>query len=169
MRTRTLAKTVTLTLLIAGCSGAGVDDGTPGVAARAAQLDDEPKVVEEVPDPLANIPEAERQALLTQIPISEAASQIRAAVENGDDAGFAGIELMADSIVLWWKGALSPSMALLVAATSKTVPVHVKTAAHTRSELGAASALRPRSVRSRGVFRRLGGHRNGTQKCSGGG
>ncbi|MBB2914471.1 hypothetical protein FHS43_005783 [Streptosporangium becharense] len=81
-----------------------------------------------------------------QEPLVRAASRIRQLVEGGADAGYAGLEIAGDQVLLWWKG--TPSAAVARAARDAGVPVEVRAAAHSRRELRAAA---DRLWRSAGV------------------
>lgn len=73
-----------------------------------------------------------------QIPLQKAASAIRNEIERGAYAGYAGVELADDHVVLWWKGAVPATMARIVAAARSFAPVTIGTAAHSLAELRAA-------------------------------
>lgn len=73
-----------------------------------------------------------------QIPLQKAASAIRNEIERGGYAGYAGVELADDHVVLWWKGALPATMTKVVAAARTFAPVKVGTAAHSLAELRTA-------------------------------
>jgi streptogrisin D len=130
MQTRLLLTGLSATLLFAACGAGGQDGDTPPPGGA--------KAVTEDPTGLG-IPEGARSVMLAQIPLQQAASRIRNAVEGGDDAGYAGIELAQGRVVLWWKGALSPSMAVVVSEANRIAPVEVRPAVHSRAELRAAS------------------------------
>src|SRR5262245_49354883 len=88
---------------------------------------------------LARLPAADREVMLAQVPLKEAALQIRDAVEAGDDDGYAGIELDHGRVVLWWRGAMSDSLAAVVEKARRIAPVDVNQAPHTHREILAAA------------------------------
>ena len=73
-----------------------------------------------------------------QIPLQKAASAIRNEIERGTYAGYAGIELADDHVVLWWKGALPATMAKVAKAAAANATIEVRSAAHSLAELRAA-------------------------------
>jgi streptogrisin D len=71
-----------------------------------------------------------------QVPLQKAAGAIRNEIERGGyAAGYAGVELADDHVVLWWKGALPAGMAKVVAAARAHAPVTVSAATHSLAEL----------------------------------
>jgi streptogrisin D len=75
-----------------------------------------------------------------QIPFQKAAGVLRAEVERGAHAGFAGIELQDGGVALWWKGALPERVRRAVATARTIAPVQVGAAAYSLRELRAAGA-----------------------------
>jgi streptogrisin D len=94
-----------------------------------------------VTDPMTAVPADDRAAMLAQEPLVDAASKIRAAVENGDSAGFSDLRLQDGKVVVYWRGELGPSMSAVVAEANKLAPVEVRAASRTRAELRAAAAV----------------------------
>lgn len=90
------------------------------------------------------LPAAVRDRMTAQIPLVDAASTLRTAVDQGKPRGYAGIGLVDDHVALWWKGALPADIAAAVATARRTAPVEVHDARHSRTELAKAAArLRP--------------------------
>ncbi|GEM_PF-4403271 len=83
------------------------------------------------------LPVAVRDKMMAQVPLKEAASQIRWAVERGDDIGFAGISLEETAVVLYWKGILSDSMRNVIEGARDVAPVEVRDAPYALAELKA--------------------------------
>lgn len=94
--------------------------------------------------PAGAAPAAEHPELTTlelageQATLTQAAHLIRAEVEQGFDAGYAGISLENDSVAVWWKGELPAPVADAVAAARKIAPVGVNAAEHSLAELRTA-------------------------------
>lgn len=85
-----------------------------------------------------DVSERDMAVMRAQEPLIEAAGHIRRAVP--EESGFAGIELQADAVVLWWKGDLPDSMREPLARARAIVPVNVMSAMYSSAELRAASA-----------------------------
>lgn len=86
------------------------------------------------------LPADVRDRMTAQIPLVDAASVLRTAVEQGQSRGYAGIGLVDDHVTLWWKGALPADIAAAVATARRTAPVEVVGAKYSRTELLRASA-----------------------------
>ena len=84
----------------------------------------------------AGVPDLARQ----QIPLVQAASAIRAEIERGNDAGYAGIELEDTQVAVWWKGALPARVSRAIDRARSTAPVRVGAAAYSLRELRVAGA-----------------------------
>jgi hypothetical protein len=75
-----------------------------------------------------------------QIPLVQAAAAVRRVVDSGADAGYAGIELQDDRVVVWWKGTVPAPVRRAVDKARGTAPVQVSPAAYSLRELRAAGA-----------------------------
>ncbi|WP_229399134.1 cellulose binding domain-containing protein [Micromonospora okii] len=85
------------------------------------------------------IPAATRARMAAQVPLVDAATGLRAAVERGPARGYAGIGLVGDHVALWWKGELPADIASAVAVARRIAPVEVTPAAYAKAELAAAA------------------------------
>ncbi|MFD2767523.1 cellulose binding domain-containing protein [Micromonospora eburnea] len=119
----------------AGLLAASVALAVPagGVAAPPAASDRDATVLD-------LIPADTRDAMLAQAPLVDAATGIKAAVGATTRPGFAGIGLVGDHVVLWWKGSLPSDVAAAVATARRIAPVEVTAARYSRGELAAAAA-----------------------------
>ena len=75
-----------------------------------------------------------------QRPLVEAAETIRAEVERGAHAGYAGIVLRDHDVTVWWKGHVPAAVTRAVEKASREATVRVEAAAHSEAELSAAAA-----------------------------
>ncbi|MFD9797147.1 hypothetical protein ACFWXK_40135 [Streptomyces sp. NPDC059070] len=75
-----------------------------------------------------------------QRPLVAAADKIRWQVERGSNAGFAGIGLERDQVVLWWKGEIPGKVKGAIDEARRTAPVRVADARYSLGELKSASA-----------------------------
>ncbi|WP_283134481.1 hypothetical protein [Rhizohabitans arisaemae] len=82
----------------------------------------------------------DRDRAVRQGPLIRAAEKIRHLVEAGEDAGYAGIELAEDRVLVWWKGPVPKTIEDAVGKARQIAAVEVKQAAYTRKELKAAGA-----------------------------
>lgn len=92
------------------------------------------------PTLLDRLPTAVRDRMIAQVPLVDAASVLRTAVDQGQPRGYAGIGLVDDHVTLWWKGTLPADIAAAVATARHTAPVEVVGATYSRAELEKASA-----------------------------
>ncbi|GAA3723398.1 hypothetical protein GCM10022225_00320 [Plantactinospora mayteni] len=140
-------KAVVRTLLAGGLVGAAALAGpVPGAAAPpapapAGRTDAGSSLLDLLPAGVAD-------RMTAQVPLVDAASVIRTAVERGDAAGYAGLGLVDQHVTLWWKGPLSAEVASAVARARKTAPVEVAAATYSRAELRAAAAKLAPTVRA---------------------
>ncbi|WP_283134672.1 hypothetical protein [Rhizohabitans arisaemae] len=81
----------------------------------------------------------DRVRAAAQAPLVRAAEQIHGVVEAGNDAGFAGIELGQDRVLVWWKGVPAKAVQDAVGNARRTAVIEVGEAAHSRKELEAAA------------------------------
>ncbi|WP_431906299.1 cellulose binding domain-containing protein [Micromonospora carbonacea] len=86
------------------------------------------------------IPAGTRDRMVAQVPLVDAATGLRAAVERAPSRGYAGIGLVGDHVTLWWKGSLPADVASAVAVARRIAPVEVAKAAYAKTELAAAAA-----------------------------
>lgn len=93
------------------------------------------------------LPADVRDRMTAQIPLIDAASVLRTAVEQGEPRGYAGIGLVGDHVTLWWKGSLPADIATAVATARRTASVEVAEAKYSRTELKAAATRVGRVVR----------------------
>lgn len=107
--------------------------GATGSAANAAPASPEPSAAKPVAHTVA-FPEK----TLKQIPLVQAASQIRKEIERGAYAGYAGVELEDQQVALWWKGELPRQVSQVIAKARTSAPVRVAAAAYSLRELRAA-------------------------------
>lgn len=77
------------------------------------------------------------QRMLAQQPLVRAADVIQP--EAARHAGFAGIVLADDHVVLWWKGAVPPEVTAVVARAETRAPVEIEQARYSNAELRAAA------------------------------
>jgi hypothetical protein len=75
----------------------------------------------------------------TQRPLVQAAESMRAAIESDTRGGYAGIVLGDHDVTLWWKGKVPASVAEAVEDAARRVAVRVRRAAHSETELRAAT------------------------------
>ncbi|MFJ6671862.1 hypothetical protein ACIQMJ_12210 [Actinosynnema sp. NPDC091369] len=75
-----------------------------------------------------------------QRPLVEAAETVRAEVERGANAGYAGIVLGEHDVTVWWKGDVPAAITAAVGRASRKAAVRVERAAHSEAELSAAAA-----------------------------
>jgi hypothetical protein len=80
-----------------------------------------------------------RARMEAQAPLSAAASRIQQVVDEGHDAGYAGIGLGAGDVVVWWKGVPPAAVRRAIREARASVPVRVVGAAHSRAELESAA------------------------------
>jgi hypothetical protein len=91
----------------------------------------------------------------SQLPLVDAATVIRTAVETDGVDGLASIVIEDKSVTVWWKGgrqALPARIASVVTQARKVAPVRVATAAYSISELRAASAKLETQLRNEPRF-----------------
>ncbi|MGW0807735.1 hypothetical protein [Nonomuraea sp. NPDC002799] len=75
-----------------------------------------------------------------QVPLVKAADEIRKAVESGDPpAGYAGIELTGDRVVVWWKDKVPGPVKAAIRRAGKGATVEVRAAAYSQRELSQAA------------------------------
>ncbi|MGI5157429.1 trypsin-like serine protease [Microbispora sp. CA-102843] len=74
-----------------------------------------------------------------QAPLVATADEIRKAVESGPSAGYAGIELAGDRVVVWWKDKVPGRVRAAIRRAGKAVTVEVRPAAYSQSELSEAA------------------------------
>ncbi|WP_182907396.1 trypsin-like serine protease [Microbispora sp. H13382] len=74
-----------------------------------------------------------------QAPLVAAADEIRKAVESGPSAGYAGIELAGDRVVVWWKDKVPGRVRAAIGRAGKAVTVEVRPAEYSQSELSEAA------------------------------
>ncbi|MDI5942016.1 peptidase, partial [Micromonospora sp. DH15] len=122
---------------------AGVLAGATALAGPAAA----PASAQAAPAPGAGgttildlIPGGTRDRMIAQVPLVDAATGLRAAVERAPSRGYAGIGLVGDHVTLWWKGNLPADVASAVAVARRIAPVEVAKAAYAKTELAAAAA-----------------------------
>ncbi|MER5700443.1 cellulose binding domain-containing protein [Micromonospora sp. NPDC002296] len=128
---------VTSRVLAAGAlAGATALVGPAAVPARA-EAGPAPKVNDAAI--LDLIPAGTRDRMVAQIPLVDAATGLRAAVERGPSRGYAGVGLVGDHVTLWWKGKLPADVASAVAVARRIAPVEVTHAAYAKTELAAAA------------------------------
>src|SRR5262249_29371764 len=89
---------------------------------------------------LDRIPAADREVMLAQSPLTQAANTIWKVVDTGDDKGYAGIELAHDHVVLWWHGEPSESLNAVIDEARAVAPVEIRPAPHSRREIMAAAS-----------------------------
>ncbi|MEV8634908.1 hypothetical protein AB0395_24955 [Streptosporangium sp. NPDC051023] len=110
-----------------------------GSASANALTDPSTKPVPPTPaEPSNYLAPEDRAAMDRQQPLVRAGTKIRNLVEDGQEAGYAGLEISGDRLLLWWKG--TPPKRIERAVRQASVPIDVRSAAHSRSELRAASA-----------------------------
>lgn len=80
-----------------------------------------------------------RDRMAAQAPLSAAAGDIQDMVDRGHDAGYAGIGLEDDGVVVWWKGTPPAAVRRAIRDARRDVDVRVVGAAHSRAELEAAA------------------------------
>jgi hypothetical protein len=80
-----------------------------------------------------------RDRMAAQAPLSAAAGDIQDVVDRGHDAGYAGIGLEDDGVVVWWKGTPPAAVRRAIRAAQRDVPVQIVGAAHSRAELESAA------------------------------
>lgn len=147
--TRATARTVAAAVLVgatllAGSVGAAPAGAALGLPSAAAS---QPLAAPTGAAPLLDrLPADVRDRMIAQIPLVDAASVLRTAVEQGAPRGYAGIGLMDDHVTLWWKGALPADIARAVAAARRTAPVEVVGATYARAELKQAAVKLNRAV-----------------------
>ncbi|MFD0889404.1 hypothetical protein ACFQ08_33130, partial [Streptosporangium algeriense] len=93
-----------------------------------------------VPRPVAApaVPSPEDAAAMRrQEPYLKVVKRIRDRAEGGADTGYAGIELVADRAILWWRGTPPGEIRRIVRQAG--VPVEVRGARHSKRELRAAA------------------------------
>jgi hypothetical protein len=133
---RTLAALVSAAVVAAGVAAPSSEAAAGGVAAPGS----------DAAAGGSGSAELSLRRMQRQRPLVAAASAIRWEIERHTYAGFAGISLEDSYVALWWKGAVPPSMAAVVAASAKSAPVQVKRAAHSLAELTAAARKMRASV-----------------------
>ncbi|MBB5781035.1 hypothetical protein [Nonomuraea jabiensis] len=106
----------------------------------AASADDEKPGVQKESTPFSYISPGDRDKLIAQIPLQQAASRIRWAVERTKAPGFAGIALQDGQVVLWWKGSPPAAVQTAIASARQEAPIQTRRAPHSLAELEAASA-----------------------------
>ncbi|MFF4413112.1 hypothetical protein ACFYY8_11315 [Streptosporangium sp. NPDC001559] len=79
----------------------------------------------------------DRALMERQQTLVRAGTKIRNLVEDGREAGYTGLEISGDRLVLWWKG--TPPGRIERAVRQAGVPVDVRPATHSRAELRTAS------------------------------
>ncbi len=106
---------------------------------------------------LRSIPDGIRTKMLAQRPLSAAAHRLRSVIEDGASAGFAGMALQEDAVVVWWKGRLPREVRTAIAAAGTGTVVHVHSADYSLAELSAASATIARWMKANpnGPFHRV--------------
>lgn len=130
------ARTVVAAALVGATLLAGVAGTTPALAVSS-----QPFAAPAAETTLLDLlPPTVRDRMTAQVPLVDAASVLRTAVEQGQPRGYAGIGLVDDHVTLWWKGSLPPDIAAAVAAARHTAPVEVVGAAYSRTELKKAAA-----------------------------
>jgi hypothetical protein len=80
-----------------------------------------------------------RDRMAAQAPLSAAAGDVQDVVDRGHDAGYAGIGLEDDGVVVWWKGTPPAAVRRAIRGAQREVPVRVVGAAHSRAELESAA------------------------------
>jgi hypothetical protein len=107
---------------------AGVQDAGLGQAALGAELE-EAGIVPEI-----------QSAIKHQQPLVKAADKIRSAVENGGlPAGYSGIELAGDRVVVWWKDKIPGRVQTAIRQAREIAEVEVRSAIHSQRELEKAA------------------------------
>jgi hypothetical protein len=91
------------------------------------------------PPDITGLSAADQDRIARQRPLVAAATAIRWEIERHRYAGYAGIVLEDSHVALWWKGAVPPAMATVLARASGIAPIRVKAAAHSEAELRAAA------------------------------
>ncbi|MFI6600078.1 hypothetical protein ACIBHX_27875 [Nonomuraea sp. NPDC050536] len=81
---------------------------------------------------------ADLAAMARQESLTPVATRIRNLVEDGADAGYAGLEAADGKLLVWWKG--TPPKAIQKAVRQAGVPVEMRAAAYSKKELKAAAA-----------------------------
>lgn len=121
------AAVVAAGVLSAGVSSAGADPSKPVVAD---------------PAPFSYASPADRERMERQAPLIAAADLIEKAAEQDRQkdhgSGYTSIELGADSVIVHWKGAVPGAVRAAADAAGRDVPVEVKAAKHSKTELDAA-------------------------------
>ncbi|MBE3012135.1 hypothetical protein IL992_23475 [Microbispora sp. NEAU-D428] len=125
---------------------AAVWSGPVSAAAGATEGPSGKPVPQEQTGPPAYLSAEDQIVMARQEPLVRAASTLRTLVEQGADAGYAGMEITEDRVLLWWKG--TPPPAVTAAARGAGVPVEARSAKYSRKELRAAA---DRLWRSAGV------------------
>lgn len=113
-------------------SGSAGRAGEAGQAGQAKQLPGDAAALDQI--------DAEMRARMeAQAPLSATASRIQEVVDGGHDAGYAGIGLEAEHVVVWWKGAPPAAVRQAIREARRSVPVRIVRAAHSRAELESAA------------------------------
>lgn len=124
-----------VTVVAALSTGVLPASGSTGTTGTPSQSKPETSAAE-----AAALTDAEARAgAEAQAPLVAAASRIQRAVDSGHDAGYAGIGLEDDHVVVWWKGARPAAVRRAISEARRTVTVRVEPAAHSRAELEAAA------------------------------
>jgi hypothetical protein len=124
---------------------------SPGVASASAEPS---KPVVADPAPFSYASAADRERMERQAPLIAAAEVIRSAAEQDGNkdagSGFTSVALGEDSVILTWKGGVPRAVRAAVEEARRDVPVEVKPAKHSKTELEAAEK-RIREEFTRGV------------------
>ncbi|MFC6017027.1 cellulose binding domain-containing protein [Plantactinospora solaniradicis] len=133
-------KAIARTVLAGGLIGAAALVGpVPGAAAQTAPL--QPlRTADASTSALDLLPAGTSDRMTAQVPLIDAASIVRTAIETGNSTGYAGIGLVDDHVTLWWKGQLPARVATAVESARRTAPVEVAAATYSQVELKAAAA-----------------------------
>jgi streptogrisin D len=114
-------------------ASAAAASGLPEAAALAG-----PRTTAAAGSAANGIPAAAQAEMLRQEPLVAAANIVRPVAEKAT-AGYSGIALEGDSVVLYFKGAPPAEVTAAVTKARATAPVVVKAAKHSRAELDAAT------------------------------